>query len=74
MRYILKSLSVDKGTVRYELHRIGCGHNRKSEAVQLFKTAEYDDPEDFIKQDMGNPNDKDNFIPRECYKIMSCIH
>ena len=67
MRYALKSLSVDKGTVRYEVHCNGCKDIGKGEPLQVFYSDKFENAEDFVKADAEDD------IEISAYRIMPCV-
>ena|SRR3990167_753716 len=53
MKYAIKSLSVDKGEVRYEVHCDGCKDINKNDPIQVFYSDKYESAEDFVKANAG---------------------
>jgi hypothetical protein len=67
MKLTIKSLSVDKGNIRWEIHIFGCRDIYKNYPIGVFNT-EAENPESLILSDIGN----DGMSIRENYKIMNC--
>jgi hypothetical protein len=66
MKLALKSLSVDKGEVRYEIHADGCKDINKNDPLQVFYSDKHESAEDFITSDAGDD------IEHSAYRIMKC--
>lgn len=72
MKLAIKTRDNIREDYLYEIHEVGCSHLHRK-AGQVFISDKYETPEKMVRADMGDPTDKDNFIPRENYKIMSCL-
>lgn len=64
--YAIKSLSVRKGDISYEVHTATCRDNYKDDPIDVFK-KEANSAEDLITLD------RETDIGREEYNIMPCV-
>ena len=65
----IKSLSVDKGIIRYEIHRKGCSDVYKNDPIQVWEVL--DEKFCLLMKDIGEEVDFQSY--RETYRIMPCV-
>ena len=61
---------MDKGFVRWEIHKVGCSDSYRNDPIQVCE-LEADNSEDLIRKDIGEEYDFKSH--RECYQIAPCL-